>query len=389
MPYILSNANRWYCTQEPAYGQVATITAANRIPAVGMTVQNQRDRNQRKDKTGTRTWLGLPALMRRHTTFDARSYMRDWPDQTTLPPHGPLLEAAMGAPGLLWPGATTSTNCTTSTIYFVSPHNLNPGQAVVYGSEMRFVAAVVTPQVVIVNAPFSSVPAAGTPFGPTATYTLATALPSISLFDYWDPSDAVQRILPGVGVDRMTVSMNGDFHEFEFQGMAQDVVDSASFQAGQGGLATFPAEPTPVPVNYALVPGNLGEVWMGVIPNQMFTVTQASVEIKNNLGLREKEYGSILPLALAPGAREVTMNLEFFAMDDVPTAALYQAARQQTPVGVMFQMGQIAGQLAGVYMQSLIPDVPQFEDSETRLQWQFKSDRAQGTGDNELVVAFG
>jgi len=53
--------------------------------------------------------------------------------------------------------------------------------------------------------------------------------------------------------------------------MAQDVLDSASFQAGQGGLATFPAEPTPVPIDYALVPGNLGEVWMGVIANQMFT----------------------------------------------------------------------------------------------------------------------
>ncbi len=66
MSYILSNANRWYCTQEPAYGQHAIINAAKRITAVGKTVQNQRDRNQRKDKTGTRTWLGLPACMRRH-----------------------------------------------------------------------------------------------------------------------------------------------------------------------------------------------------------------------------------------------------------------------------------------------------------------------------------
>ena len=111
----------------------------------------------------------------------------------------------------------------------------------------------------------------------------------------------------------MTVSMNGDFHQFEFSGMAQDLLDSASFQAGQGGMSAFPAEPTPVPVNYALVPGNLGEVWMGVIPNQMFTVTQASVEIKNNLAMRENEYGTILPLAIAPGAREVTVTLEFYS----------------------------------------------------------------------------
>jgi hypothetical protein len=154
-------------------------------------------------------------------------------------------------------------------------------------------------------------------------------------------------------------------------------------------LTAFPAEPTPTPVDYALVPGNLGEVWMGVIPNQMFTVTQASVEIRNNLALREQEYGSILPLALAPGARSVAMTLEFFSQDDTPTASLYQAARQQSPVSVMFQLGQTAGQLTGVYMKSLIPNVPQFEDSETRLQWQFKDTRAEGTADDEVVVAFG
>ena len=389
MSYILSNANRWYCLQEAAYGQVGTIDATNRIPAVGMKVQNQRDKSQRKDKTGTRTWAGMPVGMRRHTSFDATSYVRDWADPTNLPPHGPLVEAAMGSPGILWPGATVSTGTTQSTIYFVSSHGLTPGQAVVSGGEIRFVAAVITPQVVIVNAPFTVAPVAGVPLGATATYTLATQLPSVSLFDYWDPADAVQRILPGVGVDRMTVSMNGDFHQLEFQGMAQDVLDSASFQSGQGGLGTFPAEPTPTPVDYGLIPGNLGQVWMGVIPNQMFTVTQASVELRNNLALREKEYGAILPLALAPGAREVRMSLEFFSQDDFPTAALYQAARQQSPVGVMFQLGQTAGQLMGVYLKSMIPDVPQFEDSETRLKWQFKDTQAQGTVEDEVVVAFG
>lgn len=389
MSYILSNANRWYCVQEPAYGHIGAITAANRIPAVSMKVQNQRDKSQRKDKTGTRTWAGLPGGMRRHTTFDATSYVRDWADPTSLPPHGPLLEAAMGAPGLLWPGATTSTGSTQSTIYFVSAHGLIPGQAIVSAGEIRFVAAVITPQVVIANSPFSLAPTAGVPLGATATYTVATQLPSVSLFDYWDPADSVQRVMPGAGVDRMNISMNGDFHQLRFQGLAQDVVDSASFQSGQGGLTAFPTEPAPTAVDYGLIPGNLGQVWMGVVPNQMLTVTQASIEIRNNLATRENEYGSILPLALAPGAREVLMSLEFYAQDDVPTAALYQAARQQSPVGVMFQLGQRAGQMMGVYLKSMIPDVPQFEDSETRLKWQFKETLAQGTTDDEVVVAFG
>lgn len=389
MSYISSNANRWYCSTEATYGHVGSITANNRIPAVSMKVTHQRDKSQRKDKTGTRTYLGVPQLMRRSTSFDAVSYMRDWPDPSALPPHAPLVQGALGAAGILWPGASIDAGTTQSTIRFLAPHNLTPGQAIVSGGEIRFVAAVATPQTVVVNAPFSVAPVAGVPLSATANFGLATCLPSVSIHDFWDPAGAVNRVLSGAGVDKMTISMNGDFHSMQFQGMAQDLVDSASFVSGQGALTAFPTEPAPQPVDYGLVPGNLGQVWMGVIPNQMLTVTAASVEIRNNLELREREYGTVLPRAIAPGAREVVMTVEFFSQADVPTAALYQAARQQTPISVMFQMGQNAGQLMGVYLKSVIPDVPKYDDSETRLKWQFRDTQAQGTVEDEVVVAFG
>ncbi len=243
--------------------------------------------------------------------------MRDWPDQTTLPPHGPLLEAAMGAPGLMWPGGTTSTNCTTSTIYFVSPHNLNPGQAVVFGSEMRFVAAVVTPQVVIVNAPFSSAPATGIPLGPTRDlHACNNCCPASACSITGTRSDAVQRILPGVGVDRMT-----SVHErrlpasLSFPGHGPGCAGQQRIVPGwPGWTGDIPRGDRPrSPVNYALVPGNLGEVWMGVIPNQMFTVTQASVEIKNNLGLRGEGIARYCRWRWLLALAGVTMNLEFFS----------------------------------------------------------------------------
>ena len=55
----------------------------------------------------------------------------------------------------------------------------------------------------------------------------------------------------------------------------------------------------------------------------------------------------------------------------------------------MFQLGQDSGQLFGLYMKSVVPEVPEFDDSETRLQWKFRSCRAQGTLDDEFIVAFG
>ncbi|MDE3194936.1 MAG: hypothetical protein KGN84_01225, partial [Acidobacteriota bacterium] len=163
MAYISSNANRWYCATESAYGQIAAISAANRIPAVSMTAQVQRAKSQRKDKTGSRTWAGLPLGMRTQTSFDLKTYMRDWADPSTLPSHGPLFEAAMGAPGNLWSGGTPGPASTASTITFLSPHGLVPGQAVVSGGEIRFVAAVVDPNTVVLNAAFSAAPVPGLP----------------------------------------------------------------------------------------------------------------------------------------------------------------------------------------------------------------------------------
>ena len=389
MAYISSSANRWYCGLESAYGQIPEITASNRIPAVKLNAQQSRARSLRKDKTGSRTWSGLPVGVRRQTTFGLTSYMMDWADQSTLPPHGPLLEAAMGGAGVLWAGGTAAAGTGASTIKFATPHALNPGQAVSFNGEIRFVAAVADDSTILLNVPFTTVPQATDAIGTTAIYSLARELPSVCLFDYWDPASAVQRVLTGAGVDRMSVNLNGDFHEFEFKGHAQDIVDSTSFTSGQGGLLGFPAEPDSAAFTYSPVSGNLGQVWLGAVPDQFYTVAAASVEIRNNLNARANEFGSSLPRALSPGIREVSVTLELFGKDDVATHALYQAARQQSPLSLMFQLGQTNGQLMGIYLKCLIPDVPVFDDSESRLKWKFSDTRAQGTIDDEIVVAFG
>jgi hypothetical protein len=157
----------------------------------------------------------------------------------------------------------------------------------------------------------------------------------------------------------------------------------------QGLLTAFPAEPEPAPFNYSIIPGHLGQVWLGIGPDRFFTVTAASVSIDNAVNMRSKEFGSILPRCFSAGARTVLANFELYEQDDAATKALYQAARQQSAIEVMFQLGQQSGQLFGVRMQSVIPQVPQFDDSDGRLQWKFSNDRAQGTVDDEITVAFG
>lgn len=388
MAYISSNENRLYVVLEESYGHAATITSGNRIPAVKLTVKQQTQKTQRQDKTGSRTFLGNPAGLRKTTNFKLTTYMINWADQTSPPAHGPLLQAGLGGGPTAWNGGTAASS-SGSQLSFTAAHGLTPGQAVTSGGEIRFVAGIVDTQTVQLNAPFSVAPVAASPIGPTVQYSTASELSSITLGDYWSPGGAVQRVLTGAAIDQLTLSVNGDFHQFEFSGMASDVIDSASFQSGESSLTAFPPEPALADFSYSLVPGNLGQVWLGNVPTQFLTVTKADLTFSNKLDLRANEFGSVLPRGISPGTRSVSLNLNLYQQDDAPTQALYQAARQKSPVSMMIQLGQQQGELLGVYMQSVVPEVPDFDDSSVRQQWQFQNCRAQGTGDDEIYIAFG
>jgi hypothetical protein len=213
-------------------------------------------------------------------------------------------------------------------------------------------------------------------------------LGSVSIFDYWDPAGAVQRILNGAAIDSVKVKVNGDFQEFVFAGPSQDLLDSASFTSGQGGLTQFPTEPVNTGFDYTIVPGHLGQVWMGATPAQFLTLTAAELDLNNNVQLRVKEFGSDFARCIAAGERQVKLNFSVFEHVDAETLGLYQAARQRSPIGVMLQLGQQSGQLFGAYLPAMVPEVPEFDDQETRLQWKFQNSRAQGAVNDELYIAF-
>jgi hypothetical protein len=128
---------------------------------------------------------------------------------------------------------------------------------------------------------------------------------------------------------------------------------------------------------------------MGSAPERFFTLTSAKIRLRNNVDMRNTEFGSATPRGFVAGQRDVLADFEMFAGNDAQTRALYEAARQGSAVRAMFQLGEQPGQLFGAYMKSLVPSVPEFDDSETRLIWSFSGCRAQGSGEDELVVAFG
>ena len=387
--YISSNNNRFYAAVETAYGTVPAITASNRFPGVKLALKQDVEKPLRKDKTGTRTFQGLAPNLRKQTTFDLSSYMTGWTDGAEQPGYGSLFQAALGGDALAFAGGVAGAGSGDRTLVFSAPHGLAAGQAVTFDGEIRFVSAIADDRTVLLNAPFSSAPGAGSPIGRTVTYMPANRLRSASIFDYWSPAEAVQRIACGAGIDKMQLRINGDYHEFRFTGSAKDLLDSSSFAGEQGGLSSFPAEPADAVFDYSIIPGHLGQAWLGTISDRFFTITDANITLDNSLDLRAREFGAITPRCMAAGTRNVSVDFDLYGREDAATVSLYQAARQRSPIEVMFQLGQEAGQLFGAYMKSVVPEVPEFDDSETRMQWQFRGCRAQGTVDDEMVVAFG
>lgn len=225
--------------------------------------------------------------------------------------------------------------------------------------------------------------------GATVSFGPAKQLPSVSLYDYWSPEASVQRVLRGTAVDKMEIRVNGDFHEIGFEGIAADLLDSASFETGQGGLTQFPTEPPPAELNYSPVPGHLGQAWVGLGPSRFHTVTSAQITVDNNLETRRNEFGMIDPRCLVAGERVVSVEFELYSRDDASFDELYQAARQRSPVSCFMQLGEVEGELCGVYVKSFVPEVPEFIDDENRLRWRFKASRAQGTAEDEIYVVFG
>lgn len=385
--YVSSNHNRFYTALETGFGTTAMVTEQHRIPAIRLAIKNEQQTGRRRDKTGSRSRMVVPTGGRSQTEFRLETYLTNWSNTSAEPPCGPLFRAALGATPL-YDSNKVIASVTGRSLTMGNPHGLQVGQGLSLGSELRFVQQIVNTTTVQVNAPFSMTPSPGAPLNPTITYSPATQLPSVSLFDYWSPATAVQRLLSGAAVNLLKIKVNGDFHELEFHGEARHLIDSASFNAGLGTLEEFPVEPHVGEIDYQIVPGHLGQVWMGSTSSRFYTLTDAEVSVRNNIDMRRREFGFDGPRCLSAGEREVGIRFRLLEQDDEATKGLYAAARSREPISVMLQLGEVPGQLCGIYLPNVVPEVPEFDDRNPRVEWAFGLSQASGTVDDEIRIAF-
>jgi hypothetical protein len=170
---------------------------------------------------------------------------------------------------------------------------------------------------------------------------------------------------------------------------SRDIFDSHTFADGEAGLAEFPAEPALDKLDGVVVPGHIGQAWIGTAPDRVFSLVSASVRVSNSLHARSREFGVQGLRCISGGRRTVEVDFELYASEDASTKDMYQAAREGSPIQVMLQLGEQPGQLFALMMKSVRLELPEFNDSEDRLLWKFSTGRAQGNADDELMVAFG
>jgi hypothetical protein len=384
--YILSDANRFYVATESSYGIPAPALAPNRFAAFNLDCHQNLGVSKRRDKTGARTYPGISSSTTRHSNFEVTAHLTSW-DQMSEPSFGPLVQAAMGGAPELTEGLLVAA-LNGAEIQTQTPHGLTVGSALSTGGEIRFVSVVRDPMTFSVNAPFSVGPSVGMTFATAIGYRLGTQLPSVSLYDYWDPAGGVSRLVVGAGVDKFQIDTKGELHELTFSGPAADVIDSSSGVYGVSGLTTFPTEPALAEFDYSIVDGQLGQVWLGAPLNQVFALTEASIEINNNLLLRNQEFGSSYPMALVPGPREIVCSFTLFAQPDSTTRQLFAWAKSRASISALLQLGQQKGQTMAVYLPNVVPELPSFDDSEPFLLWEFKNNLGQGVSNDEAYIAF-
>jgi len=385
--YISTRQSRYYAALETEYGKASLVTAANRFTALWLNVRQQREEPRRRDKTGTRTNQGVAGRLRKRTRFDLSTYVFARESGTTKPRIDPLVQAGLGGAPRTSAASLAVAQVQGATVVFGAPHGLQPGDALSFGGDLRFVTGCPDAQTAWLSAPLNA--SAGPTAAGAVSYGLALRLPSVSLYDYKSPASAVQRVLRGCVVDEVEIVLNGDFHELSFRGEAAGVSDSKSFEAGEGGLGNFPAEPELEELMEVPVPGHVGQVWIGAEAKAVSTVAWARVRIRNHVEMRWRDFGVMEPRCAVPGEREVTVDLEVYSSDADVFGEIYASASRHEPMPLMVQMGETPGAMCGIYMANFVPSVPEFLDGEERLRWRLRGCPAQGYREDEIHVAFG
>lgn len=383
--YIGTHSNRIYLKSEIDHPELNNMTASRVAPVTSLRVSSKRKQLVRRDKTGYRSESPVLGPQRELVEVSMNAYGTGWDGDPGKSAISPILESGFCAASVLGANLPVSV-AAGSQLTFAADANLSVGSALAFGSEIRFVAAVAGPRDVTLNAPFSIVPVTGSSVEGCANLAAGDSVRTMSVLDTWSPAQAVQRLLAGVTADQLSININNDFLEIGMRGFARNLVDSVSGVGGAGFV--FPAPPAGAGNSLAApIAGHLGQALLGIEGFSVCTLTEAKITIDNNIDPRTDEFGCYGTKAYTLGKRRVSLDMTLFERNDALSQTLYTNAVNNIPVPVMLQIGNQPGSMFGIYLPAVLFAVPEFEDTQSRLLWRFRSSLALGAENDEIFIA--
>jgi hypothetical protein len=383
--YIASLSNRIFIKSEIDSPELNDMASADIAPVTSFSLTSNRKLLYRRDKTGYRSESPVMGPQRELIEFNLEAYGTGWSGGLTKPAISPILESGLCQSSQLGASHVVQSSSSNS-VTLQADASLTIGTGLAFGSEIRFVESISGPRDFTLNAPFSIQLSSGAQLDGCANLASGDAANSMAILDSWAPSQAVQRFVTGAVSDQLKISVNNDFLEIAAKGYARNLYDSVS---GIGGSEfTFPEAPLNTSaLENSPIAGHLGQAFIGVPAARVCTLTQAEIRIDNNIEPRTDEFGCFSTKAFVLGRRRVSIDLTVFERNDELSQALYTKAVNNEPVPVMLQMGTQPGSMFAVYLPSVLFPVPAFNDSQSRLLWQFRNAVAMGLQNDEVFIA--
>ena len=344
----------------PNSSGTATVANGDAFKHATVALNNQRDRIDSRNKTGSRTLsqgIGGP----RRGAFSVDLDLDPSGSLGTAPDADALLEALFGQAADIGTGSATITGAADNGSGLIritaTAHGLSSNDAV-YVQNVGGVPNANGGWVVTVNdantfdligSVFAGAyTSGGTAEKATVKYAMSDDFVNVVLWRFFSqPATAEQDVAVGCAVGSATFTFGNPTFEVQFEGQSSWVLDSKRF-AGipggdieRGGLTSYPSEPGAPVTNGGIIAGQNSRLAIdGVFID---SPQSATVTVQTGHRLREGEWETTFPDASEGTTRRVEVNITLSDSDLAALTAAKASALTLSPVDVVLRVGQDIG----------------------------------------------
>lgn len=331
MAGINSQNQLGYAAIESSFGTAAAPTNSNAFKVISLVTDPQQELRQRPDKNSSLSQtIGIGG--NKNGNWSARMSLAGSSALGTAPDNGPLLQAAFGkAPTVV---ASTS-----------------------------------------------------------VTYNLDDLSPSVTLWNFWKPSNATQYVSIGSVVNQMSIDCTSPDPIIEFSGSSLWVLDTDQFAnadtTAKGGLSSFTAEPSTPATNGNMVTLTGGSATLD--SNSLSEIRTFRLNAAFNRDIpQDVIFNGYYGAAPGQDRRDITFDLSVYdKAGDSNFSALKDKAVRKIAVPVVLVLGNVATHIVTITLNNVLLGTPTSDDGQRRKAVTFTGCRAHatsGTSKDELTI---